>query len=340
MQQQQQQQLLQQVIMRHQTNWALGKQPHCMFLVWLVNGNTLAMATAAAVNAACAFELHLQEETGNLLEGLSAALQHPHLSTHTQVLCAAARVCRGWREAVRQCSACNTVVVLGATSPLQRLQSLAQWLGRHAGLLSSITVHPASRQHSYSIDGMPYEEHLKAAQHLLQRSLHAATVPLPQAVAAAGAESAAVLTMEGLSLQQQCQQQQQQQQGLRLRSFSSSLPKAVDMLAVLHPHSLTSLDLNLRRAATDSATLSRVLERLRSLQQLRISNMCEANLWSALPVLAQICHLTSLELSGASALLSHNDWYAHAHKSSPFEHASATQYHVSAHQNTKMAEAF
>jgi hypothetical protein len=72
--------------------------------------------------------------TGNLLQGLSAALQHPHLSTHPQVLCSAAGVCKDWRQAVQQCSACNTAVMVDATMPLPQLHSFAQWLARHTGL--------------------------------------------------------------------------------------------------------------------------------------------------------------------------------------------------------------
>jgi hypothetical protein len=123
-------------------------------------------------------------------------------------------------------------------------------------------------------------------------------MPQPTAAAAAGAgadSAAAVLTMEGLSLQQQ---EQQQQQGLRLRSFSSSCPKAVDMLTALQPHSLTRVDLDFLKAATDSAALAITLQRLSSLQQLRISNMHQASLWSALTVLVQLSQLTSLELRG------------------------------------------
>jgi hypothetical protein len=41
---------------------------------------------------------------------VSIALSHPALSTEPRVLCAAARTCRARRQAVQQCSACNTAV--------------------------------------------------------------------------------------------------------------------------------------------------------------------------------------------------------------------------------------
>lgn len=46
---------------------------------------------------------------------LSIAVDHPALSADARILCSAACVCKGWRQAVQQCSACNTAVNIGPT---------------------------------------------------------------------------------------------------------------------------------------------------------------------------------------------------------------------------------
>jgi hypothetical protein len=91
----------------------------------------------------------------------------------------------------------------------------------------------------------------------------------------------------------------QQQHCLRLRSFSSSLPKAVDMLAVLQVQHLTRVELSLPRdAVIDSFALSVALARLSNLQQLRLGNMSDASLEAALTTLVQLPQLTSLTCNG------------------------------------------
>jgi hypothetical protein len=163
-----------------------------------------------------------------------------------------------------------------------RLRSFAQWLAGHAGLVSSLTFQSVLPRFFYPpVDGLPYDAHMAAAQELLQLSLHAAgatqaagdsthsAAPEPAAAAAA---AVTVKTAAGASQQQQ---QQQQQQGLpvRLRSFSSCWPKAVDMLAVLHGQHLTSVRLCCYRAMSDSSALSLALARLSNLQQLRLGDL-------------------------------------------------------------------
>uniref|UniRef100_A0A383VRL7 F-box domain-containing protein n=1 Tax=Tetradesmus obliquus TaxID=3088 RepID=A0A383VRL7_TETOB len=255
-------------------------------------------------------QLPQQERGSNVLQGLSVA----HLSTHPQVLCAAARVCKGWREAVQQCSACNTEVVLDAAAPLPRLRSFAQWLAKHAALLSGITM---QREWLYfwaygstTNDGTPRETPFKEEQELLLLSIHAAATLHPAAdglpaaaPATAEAPAAAALPVSeqgrsGRHSASQQQQQQSQRQCLRLRSFSSNLSQAVDVLAVLHPHSLTRVHLDLREATTDSSTLSKALKRLSSLQELCLVNVHHPWQGSALTALAHLSQLTSLELSG------------------------------------------
>jgi hypothetical protein len=77
-------------------------------------------------------------EAGNMLEGLHVALAHPAVSTEPKLLCKAALVSKIWRQAVQQCGACNTAVLIDAAAPMARLQSFAQWLARHAGLVKSL----------------------------------------------------------------------------------------------------------------------------------------------------------------------------------------------------------
>lgn len=81
-----------------------------------------------------------EEAASTALLGLYIALEHPAASTDPRVLCAAARSCRAWREAVQQCPAHNTAVVLNTKKPVQQLQGFGQWLPKHAALVKSITA--------------------------------------------------------------------------------------------------------------------------------------------------------------------------------------------------------
>jgi flagellar motor protein MotB len=93
--------------------------------------------------------------------------------------------------------------------------------------------------------------------------------------------------------------EQQQQQRLRLHSFSSSnMLKVVDLLAVLHPHSLTHLSLGLFEAMTTSSALSAAFMQLNSLRQLHLHDVFVVSHGSALTALAHLSQLTMLQLSG------------------------------------------
>jgi hypothetical protein len=257
-----------------------------------------------------------QEEAARALLGLSIALDHPALSSSPQVLCAAARSCKAWGEAVQQCSVRNTAVVLDPRKPLQQLHSFSQWLPKHAALVQSITATTEtaairSIARLSSVRG-PSDSHLEAAQQLLQQALQgAANAPKSGAAAAAVAAPRACALLaagaEGLptaSAHQTVtmQEQQQQQPGWRLASFSSDLPAAPALLHVLPAHSLTHLHLHLHGSAAArraSAGLSH-LARLSSLQHLHLHS---SNAMYELPVgclagLAQLSQLTSLRLSG------------------------------------------
>jgi hypothetical protein len=84
-----------------------------------------------------------------------------------------------------------------------------------------------------------------------------------------------------------------------LRSFSSSLPRAVDVLAGLQVQQLTCVELNFSDdAATDSYELSMALARLSNLQQLHLCDMIDGSLGAALTTLVQLPHLTLLRCDG------------------------------------------
>jgi hypothetical protein len=83
-----------------------------------------------------------------------------------------------------------------------------------------------------------------------------------------------------------------------LSSFSSSLPTAVDVLAGLQVQHLTCVQLTFIRAMTDSSALSMALAQLSNLQQLRIGNMDDASLGTALTTLVQLPRLTLLDCDG------------------------------------------
>uniref|UniRef100_A0A383W7L2 RNI-like protein n=1 Tax=Tetradesmus obliquus TaxID=3088 RepID=A0A383W7L2_TETOB len=194
-----------------------------------------------------------------VMPALSIALQHPALSTHQHVICAAARACKAWREAVRHCSACNTAITLNPEAPLPQLCSFSQWLTKHAPLVKSITATFDNESFESGMSRMPelqWQQHLAVAQQLLQLALQlASSAERPEAATASQ------------------QQQQQQQACLRLSSFSSNCLVTLDMLAALPAHSLTHLDLNLMHSpAMDGSALSAALARLSSLQQLSLSN--------------------------------------------------------------------
>uniref|UniRef100_A0A383VVN3 Uncharacterized protein n=1 Tax=Tetradesmus obliquus TaxID=3088 RepID=A0A383VVN3_TETOB len=112
---------------------------------------------------------------------LELALQHLALSTDPRILCTAAQACKAWQQAVQQCSACNTVVVLGPTVSLQQACSFKRWLCKHSGLVKSFS---ASLQAGSGQDAC----HIEAVQALLQQVLEeAACMPAAATAAAAAA---------------------------------------------------------------------------------------------------------------------------------------------------------
>uniref|UniRef100_A0A383V515 F-box domain-containing protein n=1 Tax=Tetradesmus obliquus TaxID=3088 RepID=A0A383V515_TETOB len=230
---------------------------------------------------------------------LSIALEHPTLSNSPQVLCAAARSCEAWRQAVQRCAVCNTEVVLEPERLLQRLGSFAQWLPKHAALVEAISV--MAEQADWG-GGQALAPHHEAAQQLLQRALQAAAGRADAGAAAAlpaGSNAGATSSTQ----QQQQQQQQLPQLNWRLTSFTSNLPEAPALLCVLPACSLTHLHLELQScgaAARASAELSQLV-RLRGLRELHLRGQHYASLPEGfcLSSIGQLSQLTALDLMGS-----------------------------------------
>jgi hypothetical protein len=223
---------------------------------------------------------------------LSVAFSHPVLSTDPKVLCAAACACKAWRAAVPQCGACNTVIKIKPEATLQRLCSFAQWFAKHAPLVKSITANCHHHLPNDSVHGLPWDQHVTAAQQLLQQALQLA------AAWAALQTTAAACTPAAAPPQQQ---QLQQQHGLHMSSFSSNCLVRADLLAALPAHSLTHLELEfMHSTAPDSAALSAVLAQLSSLKHLELSSGNNNSPVSGrcLLGLSQLHQLTRLKLVG------------------------------------------
>jgi hypothetical protein len=213
-----------------------------------------------------------QASEARVLLGLSIAIDHPAFNISPQVLCAAARACKAWREAVQQCQACNTSVPLisSASPQLQQQTSFTDWLRKHAAMVSSIRIYTRTlqlrmREMRSSPDEESEPEQDCVGEALLQQRMQlsselprgspaaAAAEPPPltaaSPIAAAAATAVVVGTLGAGSMAcTQQQQQQQQQQCWRLASYSSDCFVSPATLAVLPAHSLTHLALDHARA--------------------------------------------------------------------------------------------
>lgn len=150
----------------------------------------------------------LQEAADQNLLALSVALAHPLISADPSLLCAAARTCKAWRDAVQQCKACNTIISIKSQASLPWLCSFTRWLPKHALLVKQINSYDLGRlRRQGKLHGLAWQTHLETAQHIVQQALQlAAAAPADDGPAVSAA--AAVL-----------HPQQQEQQGLRLASF-------------------------------------------------------------------------------------------------------------------------
>uniref|UniRef100_A0A383VQ57 Uncharacterized protein n=1 Tax=Tetradesmus obliquus TaxID=3088 RepID=A0A383VQ57_TETOB len=238
---------------------------------------------------------------------LCCAPEHPALSTDPRVLCAAARACKAWQQAVQQCRVCNMHVVLDWPPAVPQIQSFSSWLHTHAALVRSIQL-TEDEQLTYQRPlGVPG---LEGALLRLQQALQAAALGTAAgtadttaiaAAAAAAANGAAAPAAPRHKEQQQPQQQQLRQSYPQLASFSIGCPTDASVLAALPAHSLTQLDLNLGWRSLDlqgsfsRAALSAALVRMTNLQQLRLHGGLRAE---CLAGVAQLTQLSSLTLGG------------------------------------------
>jgi hypothetical protein len=250
---------------------------------------------------------------------MQIALEQPLFCRDPQVLCAAARTCKDWRQAVQQCGLCSTDAVLDLDSwrPVQKLPSFAIWLLKHAQLLQSITANASPSMFLYGTVG--YDDAVAVAQpvqHALEaaaagRTAAASTNTLPAAAAAAATAHKLAASTHAAALLPSSDrpQQQQQQQGLQLASFSTNCLAVPGLLAALPAHSLTRLHLNLQLVALqaralpladmDGSAVSAALVQLSSLRQLHISNSLNCLPGSCLAGIAQLRQLTLLKLQGS-----------------------------------------
>jgi hypothetical protein len=105
--------------------------------------------------------MHLPDSRARDAVVFGIVFDHPTVNTHPSVLRAAARACKAWREAVQQCGACNTAVVLPLPTHLPHLCSFARWLPKHAALVSSIRITVRSpRSPERSAAGADWKDHV------------------------------------------------------------------------------------------------------------------------------------------------------------------------------------
>jgi hypothetical protein len=237
------------------------------------------------------------------LEAFSIALEHPALSSSPQVLCAAARACKAWRQAVQQCPACNTEVVLDYNTSELQLPHFRQWLPKYAALVKSIGYDLSADTwnwyrvswHEWVVGGRRIPPLFKDSQQLLQQALEAATGQPDDSDDDSDDDDD-----DDDSEQPQLRQQQQgQQQGLRLRSLSNVLVSDAGMFAALPAHSITHLDFMADDGAVEACLDPKGLARLSALQQLRVVCL-KPDLWrnGCLDSIAQLSQLTSLTMEG------------------------------------------
>jgi hypothetical protein len=207
------------------------------------------------------------------LQALVVALEHPALSAEPKVMCAAARVCKAWRQAVQQCSACNMHVAVQLEASLEHLSSFARWLPKHAQLLRSLSAHIHDFLLPSTIHQMPRDTYLEVAQMMLQPAMQLAGA-WPAAAVQQLLDAAAANQLPDLARALQ-QEQQQHRQRLRLASFRSNWLCTPAVLAALPAHSLTHLEISPiykhLNYKVDGPRLTAALQQLSSLQKLHLS---------------------------------------------------------------------
>jgi hypothetical protein len=221
------------------------------------------------------------------LLALSIAMEHPACSTHPAIICAATQTCKALQAAVRNCSTCNTEVVLRPEATLHQLRGFASWLIDHVQLVRSVTINV--RQDSGHSSSTP-----EGLSGMFDDCCHDATASLLlnktfQLLAAAGPDVVR-------SAASGRQQQQQQRHLLRFTSFTSDHLNSATMLAALPGQHLTRLELE--SPSCDSTHCTGALQQLSNLQQLQLTSSQSSVRCSCLAGIARLQQLTQLRLSG------------------------------------------
>jgi hypothetical protein len=271
--------------------------------------------------------LILQDAPPSSLMALPIALKHSALSTSPKLLCTVSAVCKDWREAVQQCDARNTHVQLSilercseqAARPVQaaKLASLSSWLLKHGALVNSMAIstrEPTGVQFyvddTATLMNVLQTAMLTSTAQFEPAAAAAAASQVTRAAAAAGAAAAAAAIATGGTAQQQLAAAKEhtclQPASLELSTYMFAAPsghyvaqlqhQAVHLLAVLPPHCLTQLSLEVgwNITAADAAVMKAALARLTCLEQLKASVLP----YNCLVALEQLSCLTLLDLDG------------------------------------------
>uniref|UniRef100_A0A383W678 F-box domain-containing protein n=1 Tax=Tetradesmus obliquus TaxID=3088 RepID=A0A383W678_TETOB len=231
------------------------------------------------------------------LLALPIAVEHPAISSSPKVLCAAACVCKDWRQAVQQCAARHTDVHLrlgtvefqhswaAALAAVNRHQALlpadlqsklagfASWMAKHGPLVRSLILHPWGSLKSDTVAAVR-EEAVQLLRIAMQQAAACCCVhPATTAELSAAANTTAAAAAAAVPVARSAEPHSSSSSlGLRLASFSSDATWAMGLLPVLPAHSLTRLELDLSASwavpVRDAAALAAAVPRLSSLQQL------------------------------------------------------------------------
>jgi hypothetical protein len=185
--------------------------------------------------AAVLLSLHSAAASQELSQvAMSVALDHPALHSDARFLCDIACTCKGWQEAVQQCSPISAVtVVINTKAPPPHLAGFASWLSRHAALFNIIAVC------SYAVGPGQERQGLQLLKQALQQAA-LTTATSPAESQGASSPPAAMSRPAAAHVQApQARQGHQQLRSFRLQSMEAEFRDAPNMLAALPAASLT-----------------------------------------------------------------------------------------------------
>jgi hypothetical protein len=195
---------------------------------------------------------------------------------------------------------CSTDVVVSIEESLQALSSFVCWVPKYAELIRSITLTTGFKPTAGTVDKLPWQSHIKAAQKLVQEALQlpcsSSTTPL------APYGSSGIASTGGFQGLGQAAEPVQLYYCLPyLASFSSDFLSTPTMLAALPAHCLTQLNLHLKNnMPIDGPGIAAALAQLVNLQELLLGSSSINNSFpgSCLPAITHLTKLTSLKLRG------------------------------------------